>query len=149
MNAFLYDRNIYISPIKHLQSYIKFYEDLKKYGKITFSKNTYIKDINKIIEELNKISNDINIEQDIIDDLDKLISFRFKLINIKNHKIIKVKIIRESLELDYTHDNINSNYIIKRSRKVRNVESEMNKLRFFIVMVILYSKEMMMNIMSF
>lgn len=131
MNVFLYGRNIYISSIKHLQSYIKFYEDLKEYGKIIFSKDTCIKDINKVIEVLNEISNDINIEQDIIDDLDKLISFKFKLTNIKNHRIIKVKIIRGNLELEYTNDNINSNYIIKRSRKVRNIESEMNKLRFF------------------
>ncbi|WP_252229111.1 SNF2-related protein [Clostridium sp. ZBS15] len=131
MNAFLYDRNIYISPIKHLQSYIKFYEDLKEYGKIILSKDTYIEDINKIIEVLNEISDDINIEQDIIDDLDKLISFKFNLINRNNDRIIKVKIIRENLELDYNHDNINSNFIIKRSRKVRNIESEMNKFRFF------------------
>ena len=40
MNSFIYDRNIYISPIYQLEAYVKFYKDLKKYGKISLYKDT-------------------------------------------------------------------------------------------------------------
>ncbi|AOR23853.1 DEAD/DEAH box helicase [Clostridium taeniosporum] len=130
MNSFLFDRNIYIPPMNQLKIYINFYKDLKKYGKIILQKDIDIRELNKIIETLNNITSEVNIDKEIIDDLDGLINFKFHSINSYT-KSIKVKIIREDLELDYAHENINSNIIIKRSRKVRNVESEMNKLRFF------------------
>lgn len=130
MNSFIYDRDIYISPSYQLKTYVRFYDDLKKYGKIILQKDSSIADVNNIIKALETISNELSIEDEIIDDLDELIKFKFDFKN-NMEKIIKVKIMREDLTLDYTHENINHNYIIKRSKKVRNIESEMNKSRFF------------------
>ncbi|GAA0079090.1 DEAD/DEAH box helicase [Clostridium sp. CTA-5] len=133
MNVFLYDREIYISPINHLKAYGKLYKELKENKEIRIYNEVGIEKLNDLILLLDKISTEFNIEQDIINDLDNLIDFKFNFSKKLDEKICEVKIIKNKEEIDYSDKRLASDRILKMSRKIRNIESEFNKYRFYCV----------------
>ncbi|SFD42022.1 DEAD/DEAH box helicase [Clostridium uliginosum] len=131
MNAFLYDREIYIPPMNQVKKYSKLYKELKDNGEIKFLKDIKSKKLNALIYTLYDISDELTIEQDIIDDLDELLRFKFNFFKIQDKSICEVKVIQDEKEIDYSDEILEFDIVLKRSKKFHSIESELNKHRFF------------------
>ncbi|MBW6410560.1 DEAD/DEAH box helicase [Clostridium sp. YB-6] len=133
MNVFLYDREIYISPINHLKAYSKLYKEFKENKEIRIYQDVDIEKLNNLILLLDEISTEFNIDQDIINDLDKLIDFKFNFSKKLDKKNCEVKIIKNKEEIDYSDERLIFDRIFKMSRKIKNIERELNKYRFYYI----------------
>lgn len=133
MNVFLYDREIYISPINHLRAYSKLYKEFKENKEIRIYNEVDIEKLNDLILLLDKISTEFNIEQDIINDLDNLIDFKFNFSKKLDEKVCEVKIIKNREDIDYSDKRLACDRILKMSRKIRSIESELNRYRFYYI----------------
>lgn len=131
MDVFLYDRTIYLSSTKQIDSYKVIYGRLKEEGKILFNKDIKFEELSNLIRSLYEMSNNINIDKSIIEYLGNNIKIDFNF-NKKEDKICcDVDLIFNEAKTNYNEIFKNKNYIFKDSSKIKSIESELNRHRFY------------------
>lgn len=131
MDVFFYDRKIYIPSTTQLQLYKIFYKPLKEEGKITFFEDTSVDELNSLISSLSMISNNIMIEESIINKIGNNIKIEFDFHKREEEFCCDVSLIYDNTIIPYK-EAINSTIdIVRESKKLRLIESHLNKNRFF------------------
>lgn len=131
MDVFFYDRKIYIPSTTQLQLYKIFYKPLKEEGKITFFEDTTVDELNSLISSLSMISNNIMIEESIINKIGNNIKIEFDFHKREEEFCCDVSLIYDNTIIPYK-EAINSTIdIVRESKKLRLIESHLNKNRFF------------------
>ena len=131
MDVFFFDRKIYIPSVAQINVYRLFYNILKEDNKITFYKDIHIDDLNNLISHINVMSKNLSIDDVIIDKLADNTKVDFQFEKREDNFYCNVTLINNEKKLSYDEVINSRNSIIKNSKKIRLIESELNKNRFF------------------
>lgn len=131
MDIFFFDRNIYIPSIEQIRSYKVFYNILKQDKEIIFYKDIHIKDLDNLISHLNIMSKSVTLDDGIIEKLGNKINVEFNFEKQGDIFCCNVTLIYNEKKLPYCEALNSRNEIIRKSKKLRLIESELNKNRFF------------------
>ena len=131
MDVFFFDRKIYIPSIKQISIYKVFYELLKQDKQIIFYKDIHIKDFYNLISNLYNMSKDLFLDDAIIEKLGSNIEVEFNFKEQGDRFYCNVILIYNENKLSYCEALNSKNEIIRKSKKLRLIESELNKNRFF------------------
>lgn len=131
MDVFFFDRKIFIPSMIQINLYKLFYSTLKEEGKIIFYRDISMEDLYNLISCINMISEDFTIDDVIIEKLAHNIKVDFQFERRENNSYCNVKMKLNEIEFSYDEILNSNNSIIKKSKKIRIIESELNKNRFF------------------
>ena len=131
MDVFFYDRKIYTPSETQINLYKLFYNTLKEDGKIIFKGDISIEELYNLIFCINVISKDTIIDDSIIEKLANNIKVDFKFERKENNSYCKVTMKLNEIEFSYNEVLNSTNFNIKNSKRIRIIESELNKNRFF------------------
>ncbi|WP_160691851.1 SNF2-related protein [Clostridium sp. C2-6-12] len=131
MDVFFFDRKIYIPSEIQNNLYKLFYGTLKENNKFTFPKNIAIEELYNLIICLNTMTKDLIIDEVIIENIANSIKVDFEFEKRENDSYCNVKMYLNNREFSYEEILSSSNSIIKKSKKMRTIESELNKNRFY------------------
>lgn len=131
MDVFFFDRKIYIPSIKQISIYKVFYKLLKQDKQIIFYKDIHIKDFYNLISNLYNMSKDLSLDDAIIERLGSNIEVEFNFKEQGDRFYCNVTLIYNENKLSYCEALNSKNEIIRKSKKLRLIESELNKNRFF------------------
>lgn len=131
MDIFFFDRKIYIPSEIQVNLYKIFYETLKENNKFIFPSEVSIDELYNLILCLNAMTRDLIIDDVIIERIANNTKVDFEFKRKENNSYCNVKFHLNECKFSY-EEILNSNdLIIKKSKKMRIIESELNKNRFF------------------
>ena len=131
MDVFFFDRKIYVPSTSQLKLYEIFYKPLREEGKIIFGQDTTVDELNNLISSLSMISNNIIIEESIVKKIGSNIKIEFDF-NKRDEKFCcDVSLIYNNTIIPYNEAITSTIDIIRESKKLRLIESQLNKNRFF------------------
>lgn len=131
MDVFFYDRKIYIPSFAQIEVYKIFYNILIEDKKIIFYKDIQIKELFNLISHINGISKNLSLDDVIIERLAENIKVDFVFEKKEENFYCNVFLINNEKKLSYNEVLNSSTSIIKNSKKIRIIESVLNKNRFF------------------
>ena len=131
MDVFFFDRKIYLPSLDQIKVYKLFYNTLKEDNKITFYKDISVDELSNLISHINVMSKNLSIDDIIIDKLGDNIKVDFQFEKKEENFYCNVTLINNENKLSYNELLNSSNSIIKNSKKIRHIESVLNKNRFF------------------
>jgi len=131
MDVFFFDRKIYIPSFTQINLYKPFYNILKEDSNITFNKDISIEELYNLISCIKIISKDLTVDNTITNRLADNIRVDFQFEKKEDNFYCNVILNISENKLTYTEALNSSNSIIKNSKKMRLIESELNKNRFF------------------
>ncbi|BCZ46106.1 DNA helicase [Clostridium gelidum] len=131
MDVFFYDRRIYIPSFAQIEVYKIFYNTLKEDNKITFYNDIQINDLFNLISHINVMSKNLSLDDVIMEKLAENIKVDFVFEKKEENFYCNVFLINDEKKLSYNEVLNSSNSIIKNSKKIRLIESVLNKNRFF------------------
>jgi len=131
MDVFFFDRKIYIPSFAQIKIYKLFYNTLKEDNQITFYKDISVDELSNLISNINIMSKNLSLDDVIIEKMADNIKVDFVLEKKEEDFYCNVTLINNEKKLSYNELLGSSNSIIKNSKKIRLIESELNKNRFF------------------
>lgn len=131
MDVFFFDRKIYIPSVEQIKSYKIFYNILKEDKQIVFHKDIHSEEFYNLIAHLNIMSNNLSLDEAIIKRLENNIKVDFGFIKQGDKFCCNVTLIYDEKKFSYEEAINSKNEIIRKSKKIRLIESELNKNRFF------------------
>jgi superfamily II DNA or RNA helicase len=131
MDVFFFDRKIYIPSFTQIDLYKPFYNMLKEDSNIIFYKDISIEELYNLISCLKIISEDLTIDDTIANTLADNIKVGFQFEKREEDFYCNVTLNIDRNEFYYTQILNSNNSFIKNSKKMRLIESELNKNRFF------------------
>lgn len=131
MDVFFFDRKIYIPSEIQVNLYSLLYKKLKENNKFIFHRDTSIGDLYNLILCLNTITKDLIVDDVIVEKLANSMKVDFEFKRRENNLYCDVKMCLNEQEFSYDEVLSSSNSILKKSKKIRIIESELNKNRFF------------------
>lgn len=131
MDVFFFDRKIYIPSEIQINLYKIFYGMLKEMNKLEFNGDTSIGELYNLILCLNTITKDLIIDDIIVEKLANSAKVDFEFTRRENNSYCNVKMKLNEHEFSYEETLNSTNSIIKKSKKMRIIESELNKNRFY------------------
>lgn len=131
MDVLFFDRKIYIPSEKQIEIYKIFYKHLKEQGSIVFNRDIKIDELNNLISSLNVLSKNVTLDKSIIDKMSDNIEIDFEFKRQEDKFCCWVSLINNNHKIPYNEALNSSNKIIRESKKLKLIESELNKNRFF------------------
>lgn len=131
MDVFFFDRNIYIPSVEQINSYKVFYKILRQDKEIIFYKDMHIRDLYNLISHLNIMSKNLSLDNAIMEKLGNEINVDFNFEKQEERFCCNVTLIYNEKKLSYCEALNSRNEIIRKARKLRLIESELNKNRFY------------------
>lgn len=131
MDVFFFDRKIYIPSEIQINLYKLFYRTLKKKNRLIFNRDISIGELYDLILCLNTMTKDLTIDDVIVEKLADNIKVDFEFKRRENNSYCDVKMKLNKHEFSYEEILNSSNLILKKSKKMSIIESELNKNRFF------------------
>ncbi|MCE5220574.1 MAG: DEAD/DEAH box helicase [Clostridium sp.] len=131
MDVFFFDRKIYIPSFAQIKVYKLFYNMLKDDNKITFYSDISVHELSSLISHINVMSRNVSLDEVIIEKLADNIKIDFQFEKKEEKFYCNVTLSNNGKKLSYNEVLNSSNSIIKNSKKIRLIESELNKNRFF------------------
>ena len=131
MDVFFFDRKIYIPSFTQIDLYRQFYNILKEDSNIIFYKDISIEELYNLISCLKIISEELTIDDAIANILADSIKISFQFEKREENFYCNVLLSIGINEFSYTEILNSTNSSIKNSKKMRLIESELNKNRFF------------------
>jgi len=131
MDVFFFDRKIYIPSFTQIKLYRLFYNTLKEDGNIVFYKDISIEQLYNLISCINVICEDLTVDSSIANRLADNIKVDFEFEKKGASFYCNVTLMIGENKVSYSEILNSSNSIIKSSKKMSLIESELNKNRFF------------------
>ena len=131
MDVFFFDRKIFVPSLAQINVYKLFYNTLKEESKITFNRDIQPEELSNLIANINIMSKKLSIDDVIIEKLVDNMKIYFRFEKKEETFCCHVTISNNEKNISYNEVIASNNSIIKSSRKIRLIESELNKNRFF------------------
>lgn len=131
MDVFFFDRKIYIPSVDQIKVYKLFYNILKEDNEITFYKDISVDELSNLISYINIMSKNLSLDDVIIEKLGDNIKVDFQFEKKEEKFYCNVTLSNNGKKNSYNEVLNSSNSIIKNSKKIRLIESVLNKNRFF------------------
>lgn len=131
MDVFFFNRKIYIPSSEQTSIYKVFYKLFKQDKQIIFYKDIHIEDLYNLISHLYNMSKDLSLDDAIIEKLGNNTGVEFNFEKQGDSFYCNVILIYNENKLSYCEALTSKNEIIRKSKKLRRIESELNKNRFF------------------
>lgn len=131
MDVFLYDRNLYIPDFKQIELYKILYKPLKENKKIIFKGDINGSEFNTVNKVLTSISKNIFYDEAIIEKMNKDIKIDFNFSRKRGISVCDVRLKSSIADMSYSEALKINNDNISSSKKLMNIESILNKYRFY------------------
>ncbi|MDR3594121.1 DEAD/DEAH box helicase [Clostridium sp.] len=131
MDLFFFDRKIYIPSESQIELYKPFYNILKENRKIIIYKDVHVNHVINLVSCINAISEDVSLDDGIISMLENCIKVNFDFEKKESNYYCNVKLLYDKQEMSYKQAINSHSQVLKKSKKMRIIESELNKNRFY------------------
>lgn len=131
MDVFLYDRNLYMPDFKQIELYKILYNPLKEKKKIIFKGDINGSEFNTINKVLTSISKNVFYDKAIIEKMNEDIKINFNFSRKRGISVCDVRLKSSITDMSYAEALKINNDTISSSKKLINIESILNKYRFY------------------
>lgn len=130
-DIFLYDRNIYIPSLKQVDLYRILYKHIKEDKKIIFKSDINNNEFGVLNKVLTSISQNIFYDEAIISKMNEDVRINFNFSRKKGKSVCDVIIKNNIIDMNYSEAIKINNDKFNFSKKLMNIESILNKYRFY------------------
>lgn len=130
-DVFMYDKDIYIPSSEQIEIYKVLFNELKNKNVIEINKNISIEELKDLLAYLNIAGEKINLDNNIIEIINKNTEVILYFKKQSDRYICNAVLICDHEEVDYKTVINDRNLYEKYGKKIRIIESELNKNRFY------------------